>query len=109
MALFSITRTRKPRQFQYTPRYYNPRAERLKAIIARAEQEEAEKAKNQEGVPPAEAQDSEAQRGTHYEARIQLSFQEANFARSQRHERVRTRFFIGLVLLGICLAFYYFL
>ncbi len=39
MGFTSITRTRKPRPFDYKPRYYNERKERLAAIEARARAE----------------------------------------------------------------------
>ena len=40
MGFITITKTRKPRQFSYIPRYYDERKEKLQAIIARASQSE---------------------------------------------------------------------
>ena len=42
MGFASITKTRKPRQFNYVPRYYDERKERLQALIARAQEERGE-------------------------------------------------------------------
>lgn len=91
MAIFSIVKTRKPRQFQYNPRYYNARAERLDAIVRRARAE-------RDGVPP--------EGGGAPGADLRLSFEEANFVRALRRERRRSRLMLGLLLLAIILLIY---
>lgn len=42
MAFISITKTRRPRQFNYTPIYYDARRERLEAVVSQAKQEHGE-------------------------------------------------------------------
>ena len=96
MAIFSITKTQKPRQFQYIPRYYDARAERLAAIVRRAQQEAALEANG--GDPPL----GESQR----EANLRLSFEEARFVRSSRRVRMRMRMAVGLVLLALSVIVY---
>jgi hypothetical protein len=39
MALFSVFKARKPRQFEYQPRYWDPRKEALQERIKQIEQE----------------------------------------------------------------------
>ncbi len=66
MALFSFTVTRKPRQFHYQPRYYDPRKEQLQAIVSRAEQ-----AADTESSPDVKLA----------AARVELAFREARARR----------------------------
>jgi hypothetical protein len=49
--MFSLFKTRKPRQFEYQPRYWDPRKEALEARIKRIEQEIA--IEKGEKIPPA--------------------------------------------------------
>lgn len=83
MSFFSITKTRRPRQFEYTPRYYNPRKERLEAIVARAQP----------------SQDNSAELAT---ARLELAFREARERRKKRIAKAQGRrilLIVGALLL----------
>ena len=84
MSFFSITKTRRPRQFEYTPRYYNPRKERLEAIVARAQQ-------------PSQANSAELAT-----ARLELAFREARERRKKRIAKAQGRrilLIVGALLL----------
>jgi len=91
MGFISITKTRKPRQFNYSPRYYDERKERIQAIIARAREESGE------------ARTAECST-----ARMQLEFQEARAKRTRRMAKVqrrRTLLILGALVLLLYLYF----
>ena len=91
MALFSFTATRKPRQFHYQPRYYDPRKEQLEAIISRATQE----------VEGAESPDAKLAA-----ARVELAFREARArrkGRTQQKQKRRTLLIFGVLVLLLLL------
>ncbi|MFC2324600.1 MAG: hypothetical protein ACFNO7_00555 [Bacteroides sp.] len=93
MGFASITKTRKPRQFNYVPRYYDERKERLQALIARAQEERGENV---------------AQTSQFSTARMQLEFQEARAKRTKRTTKAqqkRTLLILGALVL---LLYFYF-
>jgi hypothetical protein len=91
MGFISITKTRKPRQFQYIPRYYDERKERLQALIERAQKENGEMTE-----------------GGFSAARMQLEFQEARAKRTKRTAKAqqrRTLLILGALVLLLYLYF----
>jgi hypothetical protein len=91
MGFISITKTRKPRQFKYSPRYYDERKERIQAIIARAREESGEATTTEFST-----------------ARMQLEFQEARAKRTRRMAKVqrrRTLLILGALVLLLYLYF----
>lgn len=98
MPIFPLTRTRRPRQFSYTPRYYDPRRERFEAIVSRARQE-------RDRALGVEAQGESAD-DSGYEGRLRLSFEEAHFVQSRRANRTRTRMLISVFLLILVFIIY---
>lgn len=91
MALFSFTVTRKPRQFHYQPRYYDPRKEQLQAIISRAEQDAGTTSPTDDQLAAA---------------RIELAFREARARRKGRtaqKQMRRTLLIFGVLVLLLLL------
>ncbi len=91
MGFISITKTRKPRQFHYIPRYYNERKERLQAIVSRIQNLQED---NDTITSAALSQ-----------ARLELEFREARTKRKAkivRQQRRRTIIILG----ALCLLLY---
>ena len=93
MGFASITRTRRPRQFNYVPRYYDERKESLQVLIARAQEERGE------NVAPT---------SQFSKARMQLEFQDARVKRTKRTAKAQQR--RTLLILGalVLLLYFYF-
>lgn len=91
MGFVSITKTRKPRQFEYKPRFYDARRERLRAIEANA--------KSEMGIADGDCTVSRR-------ARLELGFEASRGKRSRLNTRQTTRTLLIFALL-ILAAFIY--